>query len=120
MKSLISHLLSACWLTGVASAVDPGTLYRNTIPADKHLDSAWVESLTERGHALDAGIAGSKADDTLKYIGMPVSGIATGTVYLNGDGVSLCGTSGVRGIRVCCRILYLPPKAIPVFERTRV
>ncbi|MGD9420482.1 MAG: GH116 family glycosyl hydrolase [Verrucomicrobiota bacterium JB025] len=50
------------------------------------LDPAWVESLTERGHDLDHGISGSKAEDTLKFIGMPVSGIATGTVYLNGDG----------------------------------
>ncbi len=64
----------------------PGALYRKTIPEDKLLDSAWVESLTERGHELDAGICGSKADDTLKYIGMPVGGIGCGTVYLSGDG----------------------------------
>ncbi len=69
-----------------AFAVDPGRLYRNTIPEDKQLDPAWVQSLTERGHSLDRGISGSKKDDTLKYIGMPVGGIACGTVYLNGDG----------------------------------
>lgn len=86
MKSISITLLSACLSVGVASAVDPGTLYRNTIPEDKQLDPAWLASLSERGHPLDGGIVGSKADDTLKYIGMPVSGIATGSVYLSGDG----------------------------------
>jgi|GEM_PF-46564 len=56
------------------------------IPADKQLDPAWVQSLTERGHALDTGISGSKKDDTLKYIGMPVGGIGCGQLYLSGDG----------------------------------
>ncbi len=64
----------------------PGALYRKTIPVDKQLDPAWVESLTERGHALDRGISGSKENDSLKYIGMPVGGIGCGTVYLSGDG----------------------------------
>jgi uncharacterized protein (DUF608 family) len=86
MKTFITSFFSLFLLAAVASAVDPATLYRNTIPADKNLDPAWVQSLTERGHELDVGITGSKADDSLKYIGMPVSGIATGTVYLNGDG----------------------------------
>lgn len=52
----------------------------------KKLDADWVESLTERGHPLDVGIAGSKSEDSLKYIGMPVGGIGCGTVYLGGDG----------------------------------
>ena len=39
-----------------ATVSDPGTLYRETIPLDKGLDPAWVESLTERGHELDTGI----------------------------------------------------------------
>jgi uncharacterized protein (DUF608 family) len=73
-------------LAAAVSAVDPAALYREVIPADKQLDPEWVQSLTERGHALDIGISGSKKDDTLKYIGMPVSGIACGTVYLSGDG----------------------------------
>jgi uncharacterized protein (DUF608 family) len=80
------YILGLCLVAGAAFAEDPATLYRNTIPADKQLDAAWVQSLTERGHALDRGIAGSKHDDTLKYIGMPVGGIGCGTVYLSGDG----------------------------------
>ncbi|MEI6890794.1 MAG: GH116 family glycosyl hydrolase [Pontiella sp.] len=67
-------------------ATDPGKLYRKTIPEDKQLDPAWVESLTKRGHPLDRGISGSKKDDTLKNIGMPVGGVGCGTVYLSGDG----------------------------------
>jgi uncharacterized protein (DUF608 family) len=54
--------------------------------ADKGLEPDWVESLTQRGHALDAKIRGSKKNDSLKYIGMPVGGIGCGTVYLGGDG----------------------------------
>jgi non-lysosomal glucosylceramidase len=69
-----------------AALVDPAKLYRDTIPEEKNLDPIWLQSLTERGHQLDRGIRGSNADDTLKYIGMPVGGVGCGTVYLNGDG----------------------------------
>ena len=44
-------LWGICLFGQAAFAVDPGTLYRNTIPEDKQLDPAWVQSLTERGHA---------------------------------------------------------------------
>ena len=69
-----------------ASATDPAELYRQLIPADKQLDAAWLQSLVVRGHALDQGISGSKQDDTLKYIGMPVGGIACGTLVMDGAG----------------------------------
>ncbi|TWU44201.1 hypothetical protein Q31b_17370 [Novipirellula aureliae] len=85
-QARLQVVLAVCLLAPAAFAVDPGTLYRNTIPKDKQLDPAWVQSLTERGHALDTGIAGSKRDDSLKFIGMPVGGIGCGTVYLSGDG----------------------------------
>ncbi|MFC1762472.1 GH116 family glycosyl-hydrolase, partial [Planctomycetota bacterium] len=86
MKNTKSCVWLICLLAPAAFAVDPGTLYRNTIPEDKQLDPAWVQSLTERDHPLDRGISGSKRDDTLKYIGMPVGGIGCGTVYLSGGG----------------------------------
>lgn len=87
MKKLKSKtIVSLCLLAHATFAIDPAALYRNTIPENKNLDPAWVESLTERGHPLDRGIAGSKQKDTLKYIGMPVGGIGCGTVYLSGDG----------------------------------
>ncbi|MFC1762469.1 GH116 family glycosyl hydrolase [Planctomycetota bacterium] len=86
MKNTKTGLLIACLFASLASAADTGTLYRKMIPADKQLDSAWVESLTQRGHELDAAIRGSKADDTLKYIGMPVGGIACGSLVMDGAG----------------------------------
>lgn len=50
------------------------------VPADKKLDPAWVRSLFERGTpAVYRG-------DELRYIGMPVGGIACGQLYLGGDG----------------------------------
>ena len=63
-----------------------GELYRKMIPAKKQLDADWLASLTERGHPLDAAIRGSKAEDSLKYIGMPVGGIACGTLVMDGAG----------------------------------
>ena len=86
MKKKSTILWVACLLAPVASAADPGALYRKMIPEDKQLDTGWVQSLTERGHPLDRGISGSKKDDTLKYIGMPVGGIACGTLVMDGAG----------------------------------
>jgi uncharacterized protein (DUF608 family) len=52
------------------------------IPLDKKLKPAWVRSLFEKG----SPIVYTKANDELKFIGMPVGGICCGTVYLGGDG----------------------------------
>lgn len=54
--------------------------YEYTIPVDKGLSPEWYKSLYERGQAEVY-----KGKD-LAYIGMPVGGIGTGTVYLGGDG----------------------------------
>ena len=50
------------------------------IPADKKLSQEWIDGLYARGEALSA------TGDDLQYIGMPISGICTGQVYLSGDG----------------------------------
>ena len=51
-----------------------------TIPADKGLTAEWYKSLYERGFPeVYTGIE-------LAYIGMPVGGLCTGTVYIGGDG----------------------------------
>ena len=50
------------------------------IPADKKLSKEWISSLYARGEALSAS-AGE-----FDYLGMPISGICTGQVYLSGDG----------------------------------
>lgn len=55
--------------------------FTQMIPADKKLSPEWVKSLYERGEPKVY-----RGDEELKYIGMPVSGICTGQVYLGGDG----------------------------------
>ena len=51
-----------------------------TIPADKGLSAEWYRSLFERGAAE------VYTGKELAYIGMPIGGMFTGTVYLGGDG----------------------------------
>jgi non-lysosomal glucosylceramidase len=55
--------------------------YLQTIPIDKKLNEAWVQSLFERG-------AKQTYQDhaSLSRVGMPVGGLFAGTVYLSGDG----------------------------------
>lgn len=52
------------------------------IPAEKKLSPAWLQSLTARGEPT----VYDKSKDELRYIGMPVGGIACGLLYLGGDG----------------------------------
>lgn len=52
------------------------------IPADKRLDPAWLRLLSERGKPA----VYTAARDELRYIGMPIGGIACGQLYLGGDG----------------------------------
>lgn len=79
-------ILSAGFLASrmpvIAGPFSPGELGNGNIPADKKLDPEWIKSLYERGVATTY----FKSKDELKYIGMPVGGIACGTVYLGGDG----------------------------------
>jgi uncharacterized protein (DUF608 family) len=76
-------------LTAVMLLADPSNVMAgpfaeqeidHVIPADKKLSKEWIESLYARGEALTA------TGDDLKFIGMPISGICTGQVYLGGDG----------------------------------
>ncbi len=55
---------------------------KHNIPIDKHLDPKWIESLYERGMPTTY----LKSKNELKYIGMPVGGLHSGTLYLGGDG----------------------------------
>ncbi|HLO79676.1 MAG TPA: GH116 family glycosyl-hydrolase [Chitinophagaceae bacterium] len=65
----------------IAGPFLPGEIIHN-IPVDKKLDPRWVRSLSKRG----AVTRYFKSKNELKYIGMPVGGICTGTLYLGGDG----------------------------------
>ena len=60
------------------------TSHGRLIPADKQLDAAWVQALFERG---TKEVFRGKA---LESIGMPCGGIATGQIYLCGDGTLGC------------------------------
>lgn len=55
------------------------------IPFDKKLDTSWLKGLFERGEPT-----AYKNWDEQKYIGMPIGGIGTGTVYIGGDGKLWC------------------------------
>jgi uncharacterized protein (DUF608 family) len=59
----------------------PTTNADGPIPLDKKLDKDWVKSLYARGTATTY-----TGWQQLQYIGMPISGIGTGTVYIGGDG----------------------------------
>lgn len=52
------------------------------IPEDKKLSKEWIKSLYERGTPE----VFTAENGELKYIGMPVGGIACGQLYLSGDG----------------------------------
>lgn len=52
------------------------------IPEDKKLSPEWIKLLYERGEPE----VFKTADGQLKYIGMPVGGVACGQLYLGGDG----------------------------------
>ena len=58
------------------------SLNTGEIPVNKKLDPAWVKSLFNRGSAT----VYHASKDELKFIGMPVGGMHTGTLYLGGDG----------------------------------
>ena len=65
----------------IAGPFLPGELVHN-IPVDKKLNPQWVKSLYNRGSVSKY----FKSKNELQYIGMPVGGINTGTVYLGCDG----------------------------------
>ena len=78
-----SGLTAGMLLAGRSSAMaGPFTQqdFRHIVPADKKLSQAWIDGLYARGEALTA------SGNELKFIGMPINGIATGQVYLGGDG----------------------------------
>src|ERR1700712_3199273 len=66
----------------IAGPFLPGELNGRQIPADKKLDPEWIKSLYKRGTATSY----LKSKNELQYIGMPVGGVNSGTVYLRGDG----------------------------------
>ncbi|TWU32542.1 GH116 family glycosyl hydrolase [Novipirellula artificiosorum] len=76
--------LTAAMLLAGRSTVMAGPFikedFEHIIPSDKKLSKDWIASLYARGEALRA------TGEDLEFIGMPISGICTGQVYLGGDG----------------------------------
>ncbi len=60
----------------------PGEPSHHGVPENKKLNEQWIGSLTERGIPTTY----VKSKNELRFIGMPVGGIMTGTLYLGGDG----------------------------------
>lgn len=85
--SSASAIAAAFGHTRAQSATDASAaLYAKLVPFQKNLPLPWITSLVTTGHPLDAPIQASKQNQNLHHIGMPVGGIACGTVYLAGDG----------------------------------
>ncbi len=85
------NFLIGCSGTIAAASLEPRAAFAGPfetkefaklIPPDKHLNANWVKSLTTRGEPE----VYTKARKELRYIGMPVGGLFTGTLYLSGDG----------------------------------
>ncbi len=81
--------LTALTLPNLSRAVMAGPFEQpdglsHFVPADKNLSPEWLASLTQRGELRIC-----RGDD-LKYIGMPVGGVAAGQLYLLGDGTLGC------------------------------
>ena len=54
----------------------------HNIPADKNIDPNWIRQLYLRGEKTRY----YKTKNELQYIGMPIGGLHSGTVYVGGDG----------------------------------
>jgi non-lysosomal glucosylceramidase len=65
-----------------AGPFSPGEPTHGGVPENKKLNQQWTGSLTERGIPTTY----LKSKNELRFIGMPVGGIMTGTLYLGGDG----------------------------------
>ncbi|MCC6907227.1 MAG: hypothetical protein IT430_04735 [Phycisphaerales bacterium] len=81
--------MTALTLPGLSQAIMAGPFEQpdgisHFVPADKKLAAEWVAALTQRGQPRVC-----RGDD-LKYIGMPVGGVAAGQLYLLGDGTLGC------------------------------
>ncbi|MBN1420756.1 MAG: hypothetical protein JXP34_18440 [Planctomycetes bacterium] len=112
MRTILARALAIIALAGPAATafgapLDPDHL--KFIPVEKDLDPAWVRSLTARGEP--AILRGSAS----RFVGMPIGGICSGTLYLGGDGTlwlweifNQSGRGGIAG-RGTSGQLYVNP-----------
>jgi uncharacterized protein (DUF608 family) len=67
-------------LGAIAGPFDPKDVIDHFVPADKKLKPEWLKALFARGERT------WYSGGDLKMIGMPIGGITTGQVYINGEG----------------------------------
>lgn len=93
---------------GGATAADAKVVHH--IPADKHLDPAWLKQLFAKG---DRRVY---RGDELICIGMPVGGLCAGQLYLCGDGTlagwDVFNVDHFTGYGDTCYRTYAPPKPL--------
>jgi uncharacterized protein (DUF608 family) len=70
------------WRPPFINENNPAALWKGMPSPKKNIDPEWIKSLYKRG----AVTTYLKSKNELPYIGMPVGGINTGTLYLGGDG----------------------------------
>lgn len=76
----LSLLNASSWAKGLFATGTANPVHN--IPADKKLNPEWLKSLYARGKPTMY----SKTKNEFRYIGMPVGGLHSGTVYVGGDG----------------------------------
>jgi non-lysosomal glucosylceramidase len=79
---LLTAGLAAVQFPVWSKSIFAGDYPLHNIPENKGLDAQWVRSLYKRGEET----AYFKSKNEFKYLGMPVGGLHTGTVYVGGDG----------------------------------
>lgn len=75
---------TALTIPGISTFAGPFSYdnMEHLVPEDKKLSASWIKSLYERGKPE----VFTAENNEMKYIGMPVGGIACGHLYLGGDG----------------------------------
>ncbi|MFY7901146.1 MAG: GH116 family glycosyl-hydrolase, partial [Chitinophagaceae bacterium] len=77
-----SALISAGFLSSRLPLLASEYFQKTNTPFGKKIDEKWIKYLYERGTITTY----LKSKNELQFIGMPVGGINTGTLYLSGDG----------------------------------
>src|SRR5437588_200419 len=77
---LLTLLVAATWPLLAVAEPPPGKDVKPSLTPDTRFKPQWLASLTARGEPE------TYAGPDLRFIGMPVGGLCTGTLYLGGDG----------------------------------
>jgi len=76
----LASLSAAGGLAAIAGPFEPKDVIDHFVPADKKLKPEWIKALSARGEKT------WYSGGDLKMIAMPIGGITTGQLYINGEG----------------------------------